>query len=61
VSVLDQARQGAETCTTYRQDAERAGDQALVQCFREVQGMYRQLADRSQVLLRQRLDVQGAR
>ncbi len=51
VSTLYHALQGAETCATYLQDAERAGDQDLVQFFREVQGTYRQLADRSKGLL----------
>ena len=55
VSMLYHALQGAETCATYLQDAERAGDQDLVQFFREVQGTYRQLADRGKTLLRQRL------
>ena len=55
VSTLYHALQGAETCATYLQDAERAGDQDLVQFFREVQGTYRQSADRSKGLLRQRL------
>jgi hypothetical protein len=40
---------------TYLQDAEQAGDQDLAQFFREVQGTYRQLADRGKTLLRQRL------
>jgi hypothetical protein len=55
VSVLYHALQGAETCTTYLRDAEQAGDQELVQFFREVQETYRQLADRGKGLLRQRL------
>jgi hypothetical protein len=55
ISVLYHALQGADTCATYLQDAERTGDQNLVQFFREVQGMYRQLAERSKTLLRQRL------
>jgi hypothetical protein len=55
ISVLYHALQGAESCATYLQDAEQAGDQDLVQFFREVQGTYRQLADRSKTLLRQRL------
>ena len=55
VSVLYHALQGAETCTTYLRDAERAGDQELVQFFREVQEAYRQLADRGKGLLRQQL------
>lgn len=61
VSVLYHVLQGAETCTTYLRDAERAGDQELVQFFHEIQGTYRHLADRSKALLRQRLGVQGAR
>ena len=55
VSTLYHVLQGAETCATYLQDAEQAGDQELVQFFREVQGTYRQLADRGKGLLRQRL------
>jgi hypothetical protein len=55
VSVLYHALQGAETCATYLRDAEQAGDQDLAQFFREVQGTYRQLGDRSKTLLRQRL------
>ena len=55
ISVLYHALQGAETCTTYLQDAEQAGDQELAQFFREVQSTYRQLGDRSKTLLRQRL------
>jgi hypothetical protein len=55
ISVLYHALQGADTCATYLQDAEQAGDQDLAQFFREVQGTYRQLADRGKTLLRQRL------
>jgi hypothetical protein len=55
LSVLYHALQGADTCATYLQDVEHAGDQALAQFFREVQGTYRQLADRGKALLRQRL------
>ena len=55
ISVLYHALQGADTCGTYLQDAEHAGDQELVQFFREVQGTYRQLGDRSKTLLQQRL------
>jgi hypothetical protein len=55
ISVLYHALQGADTCGTYLQDAEQAGDQELVQFFREVQDTYRQLGDRSKMLLRQRL------
>ncbi len=55
VSILYHVLQGAETCTTYLRHAERAGDQELVQFFREVQEAYRLLADRGKGLLRQRL------
>jgi hypothetical protein len=55
ISILYHALQGAETCATYLQDAEQAGDQDLVQFFRDVQGTYRQLADQGKTLLRQRL------
>jgi hypothetical protein len=55
ISVLYHALQGADTCATYLQGAEHAGDQDLVQFFREVQGTYQQLADRGKALLRQRL------
>jgi hypothetical protein len=55
ISILYHALQGAETCATYLQDAEQAGDQDLVQFFRDVQGTYRQLAARGKTLLRQRL------
>jgi hypothetical protein len=55
ISVLYHALQGADTCATYLQDAERAGDQDLVQFFREAQGMYRQLVNQGKPLLWQRL------
>jgi hypothetical protein len=55
VSALYHALQGADTCVTYVQDAEQAGDQELVQFFREAHGTYRQLAERGKGLLRQRL------
>jgi hypothetical protein len=55
ISVLYHALQGGETCATYLQDAEQAGDRELAQFFQEVQGTYRQLADQSKALLRQRL------
>ena len=55
ISVLYHALQGADTCGTYLQDAEQAGDQELAQFFREVPGTYRRLGEPSQTLLRQRL------
>jgi hypothetical protein len=56
ISVLYHALQGADTCGTYLQDAEQAGDQELVQFFREVQDTYRQLGDRSKMV-----SIQGVR
>ena len=55
VSTLYHALQGAETCATYLQDAEQAGDQDLAEFFRGGQDLYRQLADRGKTLLWQRL------
>jgi hypothetical protein len=55
INVLYHAFQGADTCATYLQDAEHAGDQDLAQFFREVRGTYQQLAGRSKTLVRQRL------
>ena len=36
ISVLYHALQGVDTCATYLQDAEHAGDQDLTQFFREI-------------------------
>jgi hypothetical protein len=55
VSVLYHALQGAETCMKYLHDAQQAGDQELVQLFRETQECNRHLADRAKSLLTQRL------
>ena len=55
ISVLYHALQGADTCATYLQDAERARAEDLVQFFREAQDMYRQLAERGKTLLWPRL------
>jgi rubrerythrin len=55
VSILYHALQGAETYQTYINDAERAGDQELVQFFREVQEEERRRAARAKELLRGRL------
>jgi hypothetical protein len=43
------------------QEAARSGDQRLIQCFCEVQGTYRERAERRTALLPQCLDVEGAR
>jgi hypothetical protein len=58
VSVLYHALQGAQTSVQYIQDAEREGDQELVQFFRDVQAWQRHLAMQAQELLKQRL-LQG--
>jgi rubrerythrin len=55
VSILYHALQGAETYQTYITDAERAGDQELVQFFREVQEEERRRAARAKELLGRRL------
>jgi hypothetical protein len=55
VSVLYHALQGAETSGTYLQDADKAGDQELMQFLREAQAWQRYLASQAQALLTQRL------
>jgi hypothetical protein len=55
VSVLYHALQGAETSVTYLQDAEKAGDQELMQFLREAQAWQQYLASQAQALLTQRL------
>lgn len=55
LSVVYHALQGAETIEQYIQDAEEAGDQELVQFFREILEEDRERADRAKVLLRDRL------
>lgn len=51
ISVLYHALQGAETCETYRKDAE--GDQELSAFFQEAQDQQRRIADGAKDLLRQ--------
>ncbi len=55
VSVLYHALQGAQTATQYVQDAAQAGDQELIQFFRDVQGWQQHLAAQAKQLLTQRL------
>lgn len=55
VSVLYHALQGGETCQQYLRDAEQAGDQEMVQFFREVQECQRHLASRAREVLMQRM------
>jgi rubrerythrin len=55
VSILYHALQGAETYDTYIRDAEGAGDQELVQFFRQVQEEERRRAARAKELLGRKL------
>jgi hypothetical protein len=55
VSILYHALQGAETYDMYISDAEGAGDQELVQFFRQVQEEERRRAARAKELLGRRL------
>jgi hypothetical protein len=59
VSVLYHALQGAETAQRYIHDAERAGDQELVQFFREAQAWQRHLATEAKAVLTRRLRQGG--
>lgn len=55
VSVLYHALQAGETSDQYIRDAERAGDQELVEYFRQTQQADRERADRAKRLLKDRL------
>jgi len=55
ISVLYHTLQGSDTCGTYLMDAEKSGDEELAEFFREVDGQYRQIADRAKGLLSGRL------
>ena len=61
VSVLSHALQGAETARHSIQDAAQAGDEELVQFFREAQAWQRHLATQAQAVLKQRLSVGDGR
>jgi hypothetical protein len=51
VSVLYHALRAEQTCTTYVEDAQRSGNQELVQFFGEVKLSASQQADRAKELL----------
>ena len=51
ISVLYHALQGVETIEEYILDTEAAGDQRLVDFFRETQTMYMEVAERAKMLL----------
>jgi hypothetical protein len=57
ISVLYHALQGAETYTQYVADAERSGDDALVQFFTECRSEEAQRAARAKELLVDRLET----
>ena len=61
VSVLYHALQGAETAQQYLQDATQAGDQELVQFFREVHDWQRHLASQAKAVLKERLSARDGR
>ena len=54
---LYHALQGAETAQHYIQDATQAGDEELVQFFREAQDWQRHLATQAKAVLKQRLSA----
>lgn len=60
VSVIYHALQGAETYTTYAQDAEAEGDQDLASFFREVQQQSSDTASRAKEMLAQRMGRGGS-
>lgn len=55
ISVLYHALQGDETLGQYIDDAENADDQELAQHFREVQERYREIAQETKQLLKEKL------
>jgi hypothetical protein len=55
VSVLYHALQGDETLDQYIEDAEAADDDELVEHFRHVQQTYREIAQQTKELLRDKL------
>ena len=57
ISVLYHALEGAWKCETYSRDAEKAGDEALAQFFRETQQEQCARAEQANALLRHRMGV----
>ena len=55
VSVLYHALQGQETVAQYIEDAESAGDSELAEHYRETQERYREIAQETKDLLREKL------
>jgi hypothetical protein len=57
ISVLYHALEGAWKCETYSRDAEKAGDEALAQFFRETQHEECARAERAKALLKHRMGM----
>jgi len=57
ISVLYHALEGAWKCETYSRDAEKAGDEALAQFFRETHQEECARAEQAKALLRHRMGV----
>lgn len=55
VSVLYHALQGDDTLARYIDDAEGAGDEELADHFRDIQEKYREIAQETKELLREKL------
>ena len=55
ISVLYHALEGGASLEQYISDAREAGDDEAASFFQEVQGQYRQLADRAKSLLKNRM------
>jgi len=59
VSVLYHALQGAQACEQYIDDAEKAGDDALVRFFEECRDQQNERATRAKSLLVERADAES--
>ena len=55
ISVLYHALQGDETLARYIEDAENADDQDLAEHFRDIQEKYREIAQQTKELLKEKL------
>ena len=55
ISILYNSLQGADSCETYRKDAEHENDQELVEFFEEAQDHYMELAGKAKRLTKDRL------
>lgn len=57
ISVLYHALQGAETISQYQRDAQRSGDEQLMQFFEEARTGYTEIAQEAKQLLADRLET----